>query len=110
VITVNCHSPATVTSSTTFVVTLPSASSSSTADSAARKRKKRIRLKPVVTTVAPGQATAVKIKVPRKVARKYGGRKVRAKIKVTAVDAAGNSSTARTTKTIKLAKLKKKRS
>jgi hypothetical protein len=103
VITVNCDSPATVTSSTTFVVRLPTAGTSAVAS-----RKKRIRLKPVITTVAPGQATKVKIKVPRKVARKYAGLKVKAKIKVTAVDAAGNSSTARTTKKIRLAKLKKR--
>ena len=102
-ITVNCDSPATVTSSTTFVVRLPTAGSSAVAS-----RKKRIRLKPVITTVAPGQATAVKIKVPRKVARKYAGRKVKAKIKVTAIDVAGNKPTARTTKTIKLKKLRRR--
>ena len=106
VITVNCDSPATVTSATTFVVRLPKANSTA---AVARKRKKRIRLKPVTATIAPGQATAVKIKVPKKVARKYAGRKLKAKIKITAVDATGNTATAKTTKTIKLAKLKKKR-
>ena len=104
VITVNCDSPATVTTATTFVVRLPNAGSSAVAS-----RKKRIRLKPVSTTVAPGQATAVKVKVPKKVARKYAGRKVRAKLKVTAVDAAGNKSTKKTTRTIRLKALKKKR-
>ena len=42
-------------------------------------------------------------------ARRYAGRKLKARIRVTAVDAAGNKATATTTKTIKLKKLKKKR-
>ena len=102
VITVNCDSPATVTSATTLELRLPPAGTSAVA-----ARKTRIKLKRVVTTVAPGQATAVKIKVPKKVARKYAGRKLKAKIKVTAVDAAGNSSTVKTTKKIKLKKLRR---
>lgn len=108
VITVNCDSPATVTAATTFTIALPKKAKTSTVASAPR-RKKKIKLKPVRATMAPGQATPVKIKVPKKVARKYGGRKLKATVRITAVDAAGNRATAKTTKRIKLAKPKKKK-
>jgi hypothetical protein len=109
VISVNCDSPATVTTATTFTVTVRRRAGTSALASAPRTRKKRIRLKPVSAVVAPGQATKVKIKVPKKVARKYAGKRLKATVRVTAVDAAGNKATAKTTKRVKLAKLKKKR-
>ena len=59
--------------------------------------------------MAPDQATTVKIKVPKKVARRYAGKRLKATVRITAVDAAGNKATAKTTKKVKLAKLKKKR-
>ena len=101
VISVNCDEQATVTVATTL---RPLGQASQR-----RRRPRPIKLKRKTATVQPGQALPVRIKVPKKIARKYAGRRLRATLKVTATDIAGNKKTATVKRTIKLKKIKKKR-
>jgi len=106
VISVNCDSPATVTTQSTFTIT-PKAhksASASTRKPPKKKKAKKITVKlPVTTaTVLPGQALPVDIKVPKSVAKKYSGAKVTAKVVVTAADSAGNRSTKTASRTVTL--------
>jgi hypothetical protein len=108
VITVNCNEPASVSVSTSFQVS----GGSATAEAARRKRKKKakvIKLKTVTKTVAPGKAFKFKLKIPRKVRRKYAGRKLKAKIVIRAKDPSGNLRKITKRPTIKFRALKKKR-
>jgi hypothetical protein len=85
VITVNCNETSTVTVGTKL--TPPP----TPAGSASRLRRPRpIRLRKVTRVLAPGKRFAFKLKLPRKVARKYAGQKLRAVTTVTAKDPYGN--------------------
>jgi hypothetical protein len=107
-INVNCGEGATVT-----VLTSMEVLGGGTPRSAAKKKKKRIRikLKSVTRAVTAGKATAFKLKIPKKVAHRYAGRKVKFTLKVTAKDSAGNVKRIKRSKTTRLAvpKSKKKR-
>ncbi len=118
VITVNCDSPATVTTVSTFTITPPTVTKKAkkaSAQTAAKKKKaKKKKVKKIVVklpaasaVVQPGQAVPVSIKVPKAVAKKYAGAKVKATVVVTAVDQAGNRAQSTATKTVTLAKAKK---
>jgi hypothetical protein len=105
-ITVNCDSPATVTTASTFTIK----PAKKKAKASAKPRKKVVVKLPVTTAqVLPGQAVPVKIKVPKKVAKKYAGGTVTAKVVVTAVDGAGNRASKTATRTLKLRAIKKKK-
>jgi hypothetical protein len=108
VITVNCGEGATVTVATTLQA--PAAHHSS-ASSAAKKRKKprKIRLKSKTVVVTAGTPTALKLKIPRAVARKYAGKTLKATMTVTAKDTAGNVRKTTVKRKVKLARLKKKK-
>jgi hypothetical protein len=112
-INVNCSETARVTVSTSLIA--PAARASALAQDAAkktkpkRKKKVTIKLKARTVTVAPGKALPVKLTIPKKIARKYAGRSLKAKITIRATDSAGNLKKATATRTVKLAKLKKKK-
>jgi hypothetical protein len=104
VINVNCGEGATVTVATTL--TAPSGLGH--AASAARKKKpKRIKLKTKTVQVAAGTPTALKLKIPKSVARKYAGKTLTATMTVTARDAAGNVKKTTVKRKVKLAKIKR---
>jgi hypothetical protein len=114
VITVNCDSPATVTTATTFSIT-PVARAATASTAAKKKPAKKKKVKKVVRTLAavtatvqPGVATPLSIKVPATIAKRYPGATVVATVTVTAVDAAGNRATATAKRSIKIAKAKAK--
>ena len=103
VISVSCGEGATVTVATTL--TPPSRSSH--AASAARKHKpKKIKLKTKTVTVVPGQASKLKLAIPKSVARKYAGKTLTATMTVTARDAAGNVKKTTVKRKVKLAKIR----
>jgi hypothetical protein len=105
VITVNCDSPATVTTQSSFTIT-----PKKRAAAAAKPRKVVIKLpKAAAQVLLPGKPLAVSIKVPKKIAKKYAGAKVVAKVVVTATDAAGNKATKTASRTLKLRSVKRKR-
>jgi hypothetical protein len=108
VINVNCGEGATVSVATTLQ---PPASGRRTASAAkAKKRKpKKIKLKTRTVRVVAGAPTAVKLKIPKSVARKYAGKTLTATITVTAKDAAGNVKKTTIKRKVKLAKIKKKK-
>jgi hypothetical protein len=105
VITVNCDSPATVATTSTFTIK----PAKKKAKSSAKPRKVVIKLPQTIAQVLPGQAVPVSIKVSKKIARKYAGATVTAKVLVAAVDGAGNKADTTATRTMKLRALKKKR-
>ena len=108
VISVNCNEPATVSVDTSFSVSGGAAG----AEAARRKRKKKakvIKLKRVTRTVTPGKAFKFKLKIPKKVRRKYAGRKLKAKIVIRAKDPSGNLKKITKRPKIKFRRLKKKR-
>jgi hypothetical protein len=112
-ITVSCNEGATVKVATTLQVPRKKASRS-TADAAAKKKRKKkkpikIRLRTSTKLVAPGASVPVRITIAKKVRRKYAGRKVKATVTVTATDSSGNVKKVSRSKSIKLAKLKKKK-
>lgn len=122
VITVNCDSPATVTTASTFTITPPKVKKAtkkkakkSSAQAAAKKKKAKkpkkvvVKLPTASAQVLPGQAVPVNITVPKSVAKKYAGSKVTATVVVTASDAAGNQAQTTATKTVTLAKPKPKK-
>jgi len=113
-ITVSCNESATVKVATTLQVARKKAGKS-TADAAAKKKKRKkkkpikIRLKTSTKVVAPGASGPVRITISKKVRRKYSGRKVKATVTVTASDSSGNVKKVSRSRSIKLAKLKKKK-
>lgn len=110
-ITVSCNESAQVKVATTLQVPRRKASGS-TADAAKKKKRKKpikIRLKTSTRLVAPGAAVPVRISIPKKVRRKYAGKKVKATVTVTATDTSGNVKKVSRSRSIKLAKLKKKK-
>ncbi len=102
VISIKCGEGATVTVNTTLQ---PPAGAGGSSASASKKPAK-IKLKPVKKKVKPGRSVPFKIKIPSSVARKYAGQKLKAKVTVTARDKAGNKRKKKTTKKVKLARLK----
>jgi hypothetical protein len=87
-VTVNCGEGAVVTVQITLTPPRPPGQGST---AAGRKKKvKRIKLRRVTHTVTAGKPFAFKLKLPKKVARRYAGKKVRVLTTVTAKDAAGN--------------------
>jgi hypothetical protein len=94
VITVNCNEAAAVTVSTTLTPLRARRSVDS--------RARAIRLRKVTRTVAPGKRFAFRLKIPRRVARKYAGQKLRATITVSAKDSTGNVKRKKTRRTVKL--------
>ena len=113
-ITVSCNESATVRVATTLSIARKQAGKA-TADTAAKKKKRKkkkpikIKLKTSSTLAAPGQAVPVRISIPKKVRKKYAGRKVKATVTVTATDTSGNVKKVSRSRSIKLAKLKQKK-
>jgi hypothetical protein len=70
VITVNCNETSTVTVGTKLTPPPTPAGSAS-----GLRRPRPIRLRKVTRVLAPGKRFAFKLKLPRKVARKYAGQK-----------------------------------
>jgi hypothetical protein len=104
VITINCDSQARVA-----VRTVLTARGGSSAAQLRRRRTVRIRLRRKIATVQPGARTPIRIRVPKRVARKYAGRTFIARVTATVTDSAGNRAVDKTKKRIKFAKLKKRR-
>ena len=100
VITVNCNEGATVTVGTSLRPVRGASPSSA--------RARPIRLRKVTRVLTPGKRFAFKLKLPRKVARKYAGKKLRATITVTAKDSSGNVKRKRTRRTIKVRRLSRR--
>ena len=113
-ITVSCNESAQVTVATTLTVPRKRAGRS-TADAAAKKKKRKkkkaikLKLKPRTMTALPGQSVPVRISIPKKYRKKYAGKKLKATVTVTARDASGNVKKVSRSRSIKLAKLKKKK-
>jgi len=62
----------------------------------------------VTTTVGAGQKVPLKLRIPRKVRRRYAGRRIIAKVTVRVADASANVKTIKRTRTVKLKKIKRK--
>jgi hypothetical protein len=110
VINVNCGEGATVTMGTTLrppTSRRRDATAAST-DKKKPKKPKAIKLKTTPVKVAAGVPIAVKLKIPKSVARKYAGKTLTATITLTARDAAGNVKKTTIKRKVKLAKIKKK--
>ena len=73
--------------------------------SASRTKPVKVKLKPTSATVKAGQPFSLKLAIPPKVRTKYAGSKLKAQIKLTVRDTAGNVKKIGLTKTIKLAKV-----
>lgn len=99
VITVNCNETARVTVGTTL---RPPARAGS---SGRVTRPRVIRLRKVTRVLTPGKRFAFKLRLPRKVARKYAGQKLRAVTTVTAKDPSGNVKRTKKRHTIRVRRL-----
>lgn len=106
VISVNCSETTFLTVKTTLIA--PPVAKASSATASKKARKKKIKLPKTKATIQPGVNTAVRIKVPKGVARKYAGKKLTAKIVATVKDSAGNTSKTRKTGKVKIVGPKKK--
>jgi hypothetical protein len=108
VITVNCGEGATVTVKTSLQPA-SAASRAAAVDKKKRKKKVTVKLKTRKVVVTAGKAFKVSYKIPNTVRRKYAGKTMRITTTITARDLAGNTSTAKATRTVKFAKYKKKK-
>jgi hypothetical protein len=108
VITVNCGEGATVTLQTSLQP-VTARSRAATVDKKKRKKKVTVKLKTRKVVVPAGKAFKVSYKIPNTVRRKYAGKTVKITTTIKARDAAGNTKTAKATRTVKFAKYKKKR-
>jgi hypothetical protein len=108
VINVNCGEGATVSVATTLQPPTSGRRSASAAK-AKKKKPKKIKLKTRTVAVAAGVPTAVRLAIPRSVARKYAGKTLTATITITAKDAAGNVKKTTVKRRVKLAKIKHKK-
>lgn len=124
-ITVNCDSPATVTTASTLTIqpATPKAKKSASASAAKAKKKPKkkhkakpkkpkkvvVTLAPATASVAPGQVLPLAVVVPASVTKKYPGATATATVTVTARDAAGNVASSTATQTVKIAKPKAKK-
>ena len=104
VIVVDCSEPAKVTAAATLQ---PGAKVKKAGASASRAKPIKVKLKPTSATVRAGQPFSLKLAIPPKVRTKYAGSKLKAQIKLTVRDAAGNVKKIGLTRTIKLAKVGK---
>jgi hypothetical protein len=104
VISVSCNESARVTVSTTLRV----GRTATAARTAKRKKVKVIKLKKVTRTIAPGRRFPFKLKISRKLARKYAGRKLKATITVRAKDSSGNVKKVTKRRSIKFRRIKKR--
>jgi hypothetical protein len=117
VITVNCDSPATVTTASTLTIK-PLATAKKAVASAAKSKKQHkkakkkapkkviVKLPAVSASVQPGQAVPLSIRIPASVTKKYPGATAVATVTATATDAAGNVATTTGTQSVKIAKPK----
>jgi hypothetical protein len=105
VIKVDCGEGARVTTSGTLRVLGSGRSHASRKPK--RKRAKKIKLRSVTATVTAGKPFSFKLKIPKSVARRYAGRKLKATLTVTARDSAGNARRITRSRTIKLRAYKK---
>ena len=108
VITVTCGEGATVTIKTSLQQA-GAASRAAAVDKKKRKKKVTVKLKTRKVVVTAGKGLRVSYKIPNSVRRKYAGRTMRITTTASARDLAGNTSTAKATRTVKFAKYKKKR-
>jgi hypothetical protein len=109
VISVNCNEAATVTVQTTLTTTKASSRAAGVDRKKSRKhRKVTIKLKTAKVSASAGKAVPVSLKLPSSVRKKYAGKTLKATITVSARDASGNVRKTKATRTVKLAKLKKK--
>jgi hypothetical protein len=106
IIAVNCGETATVTVATSLQ---PPTARRAIASAKKKKKPKKIKLKTRTVTVTPGSPSAIKLKIPKSVARKYAGKTLTATMTVTAKDTAGNVKKTTVKRKVKMAKLKKKR-
>ncbi len=104
VIVVDCSEPAKVTAAVTLQ---PGATVKKAGASASRAKPVKVKLKPTSATVKAGQPFSLKLAIPPKVRTKYAGSKLKAQIKLTVRDTAGNVKKIGLTRTIKLAKVGK---
>ncbi|HWK29085.1 MAG TPA: Ig-like domain-containing protein [Solirubrobacter sp.] len=113
VIAVNCDSPATVTAVSSFEITKAKKKGKAAAAAAKPKPKKKKAKKIVIklptrsAVVQPGQALSIDVAISKKIAKKYAGATVTAKVAVTAVDSAGNRASQTVTRKVKLRAYKK---
>jgi hypothetical protein len=101
IISVNCNETAVVTVSSTLTPLVTPAVASA--------RRRVIRLRKVTRTVAPGKRFPFRLKIPRRVARRYAGKRLRATITVRAKDPSGNVKRKRARRTIRLRALPRRR-
>lgn len=108
VITINCGEGATVTIRTSLQQA-GGASRAAAVDKRKRKKKATVKLKTRKVVVTAGKAFKVSYKIPVSVRRKYAGKTMRITTTISARDLAGNTSTAKATRTVKFATYKQKR-
>ncbi|MDX6702909.1 MAG: hypothetical protein QOF26_3135 [Baekduia sp.] len=117
VITVNCDSPATVTTASTLTIQPLATAKKATASAAKSKKKPKkkkapkkvvVKLPAVSASVQPGQAVPLSIKIPSSVTKKYPGATAVATVTATAIDGAGNVARTTGKQSVKIAKAKAK--
>jgi hypothetical protein len=106
VIRVTCNEEARVTVNTALRAPVTRRGSSSA--QRRRRRARTIRLRPVRAIARPGRAVPVRIRIPKSVRRRYAGKRLRARITVTARDNSGNVRRRAVTRRIRLAKIKRR--
>jgi hypothetical protein len=109
VISVKCPEQATVVIQTSLQQVSAKSRAATVDKTEKRKKKVTVKLKTRTVIVPPGKALAVSYKIPNTVRRKYAGKTMRITTTAKARDAAGNTKTAKATRTVKFAKYKKKR-
>lgn len=111
VISVNCDETTSLTVHTTLIAPVLGKHHKAHASSATaarkrhkghKKRKRRIHLPKSTATIQPGADTAVSIKVPKGIARRYAGHRLTAKVVATVTDSSGNTTTTKTTSKVKI--------
>jgi hypothetical protein len=109
VISVSCSEPSTLSVATTLTLPPSVPKKASARISKAHKGKKQTVALPVTTaTVQPNVATPVSIKLPKRIANKYAGKTLTAKVVATVKDSAGNVAKSEKTGPVKLPAKKKK--
>jgi hypothetical protein len=109
VINVSCGEGATVSVATTLQPPASGHRAASAAKTKKKRKPKKIKLKTRTVAVAAGAPTAVKLAIPKSVARKYAGKTLTATIVITARDGAGNVKKTTVKRKVKLAKIKHKK-
>jgi hypothetical protein len=109
VISVKCPEQATVVIQTSLQQVSAKSRAATVDKKKKRKKKVTVKLKTRTVIVPPGKALAVSYKIPNTVRRKYAGKTMRITTTAKARDAAGNTKTAKATRTVKFAKYKKKK-